>query len=380
MMRRRLYTCAFSIFSLMFLARPTLGFTLHCALRTTSTCSSISRSFSKTSASSLLPLRMTSEGENTSTVTDAQVVKDMLYRIKQCNNMPESAKTAMMDFSIDSQTVGKVTEKVAGLLCQSHTGMEPVFEIITTESQSRVLTLSKSARFTKESRTNSVKGVMDNLRSSGIITGWRDELYGLSSGFYEEPILLIERAAASFLGMLHYGVHINGIVSTEGRMWMARRSETKSKYPGYLDQMVAGGQPAGLSLMENVVKECMEEAGIPNDMTEKGIKAVGAISYEEFVPSDHQLIDGVIERVVLFNYDLDLPADFNPVPVDGEVQYFFKWSVEDIVNSMAKDYHDPIKPNCYICIIDYLLRNGVISPDTPGYLNVVRELRSGSCA
>lgn len=361
------------IFSLMLLARSTVSFI------PLSTYSTSTRNCFRRKGDSLL--RMTTESGHASSVQvrDEQVVKDMLYRIRQCNNMPESTKTTMLDFSIDSRTVGKVTEKVARLLCQSHT-TEPVFEIITTESQPRVLTLTKSAGLTKESRTSSVMGVMNNLKSNGIITGWRDELYGLSSGFYEEPILLIERAAASFLGMLHYGVHINGIVRSEGKIWMARRSETKSKYPGYLDQIVAGGQPAGLSLMENVLKECREEAGIPNDMAKKGIKAVGAITYEEFVPSDHQLIDGVIERVVLFNYDLDLPSDFNPVPVDEEVQHFFKWSVEDIIKSMAKDYHDPIKPNCYICIIDYLVRNGIISPETPGYLDLIRELRNGSCA
>ena len=37
----------------------------------------------------------------------------------------------------------------------------------------------------------------------------------------------------------------------------------RHSYPGMLDNMVAGGQPAGLSLMENVVKEAGEEAGIP---------------------------------------------------------------------------------------------------------------------
>jgi hypothetical protein len=30
-------------------------------------------------------------------------------------------------------------------------------------------------------------------------------------------------------------------------------------------------------------------------------------------------------------------------------------------------------------IIDYLVRHGHLSPDTPGYLDVVRELRSGAC-
>lgn len=46
---------------------------------------------------------------------------------------------------------------------------------------------------------------------------------------------------------------------------------------------------------------------------------------------------------------------------------------------MKPNYYDPIKPNCYIVIIDFLLRHGYISPDIPGYLDIVRELRSGQC-
>ena len=57
-------------------------------------------------------------------------------------------------------------------------------------------------------------------------------------------------------------------------MWMARRSPTKSKYPNMLDHIVAGGQPVGIGLMDNVVKECMEEAGIPEDVTRAGIRPV----------------------------------------------------------------------------------------------------------
>lgn len=43
------------------------------------------------------------------------------------------------------------------------------------------------------------------------------------------------------LGILQYGVHMNGYVRTEAggfKLWIARRSETKATYPGMLDNMV----------------------------------------------------------------------------------------------------------------------------------------------
>ena len=86
-----------------------------------------------------------------------------------------------------------------------------------------------------------------------------------------------------------------------------------------------------------------------------------------------------MSRVVLFCFDLMLPSDFIPTANDGEVESFFTWSLEDIAQSMHPDYHDPIKPNCYPVIIDYLLRSGAISPDSPKYLEIVRRLRSAPC-
>ena len=55
-------------------------------------------------------------------------------------------------------------------------------------------------------------GVLQQLREEGIITGWRDELYPVTSGFYASPVMLIERAAATHFGIKAYGVHINGYV------------------------------------------------------------------------------------------------------------------------------------------------------------------------
>ena len=147
-----------------------------------------------------------------------------------------------------------------------------------------------------------------------------------------------------------------------------------------LDHIVAGGQPAGMGLLDNVVKECEEEAGIPAEMTRKLAKAVGAISYEDYQTCDDDgPVDGVISRAVLFNYDIELPRSFQPKVVDGEVEEFFTAGMDEVKQMMDPAFRDPIKPNCYPVIIDYLLREGHIDPDTKGYLNIVRSLRSGYC-
>lgn len=302
---------------------------------------------------------------STTTRDGEQLLRDMLYRIRQVN---QQTPPTCVEFSVDGVVLGKVSPAMADILVETST-----FEM--DSSHPNVLTLSSTAGTTCDSRTRAVQSVMQVLRERGLVKGWRDELYPISNGFHEKPIFLMERAAVPVLGGLEYGVHINGLVKQEDgsdAMWIGRRSSTKSKYPGMLDHMVAGGQPAGLSLMDNVVKECEEEAGIPEHVTRAGIHSTGAISYETFGRDR-------VNRAVLFCYDLYLPPGFCPKPVDGEVDEFFLWDLSQIKESFSPDFPDPIKPNCYPVIIDYMMRKGHISPDSAGFLQILRELRSGEC-
>lgn len=225
---------------------------------------------------------------------EEKLMQDILFRIRECNKISEDVRASLMDFIVDDTPVGKITQKVATLLCNSSPSppgqetTDPVFEIVNINSdpsngdgnqngndsssqagQIQILTLTESAGSTPESRTDAVMSVMTNLKSEGIIKGWRDELYPVSDGFYNDPLFFVERASAPFLGIMQYGVHINGIVKSHAdedvvadkdvddgmeNMWIARRSPTKSTYPSMTDQIVAGGQGAGLGLMENVLK------------------------------------------------------------------------------------------------------------------------------
>lgn len=326
---------------------------------------------------------------------DQGLVHNMLYRIRQCNEIPKGK--IFYDFVVDEECVGKVTPEMSEELISAVD--PPIFQIQQSSQNQNVLTFTQDAGSTSEARTAAVMSVMKQLHENNVIEGWRDELYPVSSSFdntqHKQPLFLMERAATPTLGIIQYGVHINGLVQTESnsssmepKMWIARRSPTKSKYPGMLDHIVAGGQPAGISLMENVIKECGEEAGVPPHLAQMA-RPVGAISYETYNKITRKSMEngeeedlGGIERSILFCYDLYLPPDFVPKVVDGEVEEFFLWDIEQVRESMDINYPDPIKPNCYPVIIDFLMRMGYLEdegPDTKGYLDVLKELRSGQC-
>ena len=217
-------------------------------------------------------------------------------------------------------------------------------------------------------RTQAVGEVLRRLHEDGLIDGWRDELYPVNRSWSEPAFLLIERAALPRLGVRGYGVHMNGFVRGADRlkMWIARRSLDKPTGPGKLDQIVAGGQPADIGLHDNMMKECAEEAGIPLDIARRA-QAVGAVTY-------------ALETTVgfrpdlLFNFDLELPGDFSPVNTDGEVDAFYLWPMERVMETVRDS--DEFKFNCALVIIDFLVRHGYIAADHPDYSDIVEGLMS----
>jgi len=78
------------------------------------------------------------------------------------------------------------------------------------------------------------------------------------------------------------------------------------------------------------------------------------------------------ENVIMFNYDLELPSDFRPKAIDGEVEEFQLWDAEKLVSEV--ELTNNFKDNCNLILIDFFIRHGLISPEYPGYTNIATML------
>ncbi len=221
-----------------------------------------------------------------------------------------------------------------------------------------------------ETRSEAIAEPIRTLADEGVFTGWRGEIYPAKPHWHAPPLMQLERAACPYFGIRAYGVHLNGYVrKADGLyMWVARRARDKATFPGQLDNMVAGGQPIGISLYDNMVKECGEEAGIPEDIA-RTARPAGMITYT------HQPPEGC-KPDQMFCYDLEVPEGFTPTPVDGEVEAFHLWPIEKVVDIVRDTFE--FKFNCNLAVIDFLVRHGVLNPDTePDYTAILHGLRSG---
>jgi len=220
----------------------------------------------------------------------------------------------------------------------------------------------------QEDLTRTMQQVCHDLQERGAIQNWREERYAVKESFLAPPLFELERAATPFFGISGFGIHVNGYVRKPDGiyMWIARRAADRYICPDKLDNLVAGGQPVGLTLRENLQKECAEEAAIAPSLVAQA-QSVGSIRYCMETP------DGV-KPDVIFCYDLELPSDFIPQNTDGEVASFELLPLDAVAEIVRTS--DAFKFNCNLVIIDFLIRHGVINPDQePTYEALTRGLQ-----
>lgn len=266
-----------------------------------------------------------------------------LRHITQCNTHRPEDFTPLV---IAGEAVGFIAHHQRAVLADY-----PALFILGESKVQLTPTLS-----TPEERTAALSEVCEDLSHRDIVAPLRHEPYAVKQRLSSPELCRVDRVCAGFFGVRSWGVHLNGYRRLEDgslALWVAKRAADRAVEPGKWDNMVAGGQPAGLSLGNNVVKEAFEEAGVPADLARRAW-AVGAITYSMQTATS-------LRRDTLFCFDLEVDAAFQPVNTDGEVERFELWPLSkalDVVRSTTD-----FKYNVGLTIIDFAIRHGVLTGD-----------------
>lgn len=254
------------------------------------------------------------------------------------NNLPEDA----IAFHINFQLVGFINRMVVSDLPKE-------FRI---SNDKKFVCLSEKV----QESMNVAISIMKNqyIEKYPMLKGWRNEEYNIWAK--NGPVASIDRSASSIFGIRTYGTHLNAFVKDPStkfiKMWVAKRSQSKQTYPGFLDNMAAGGMgigPKKLSPRENMFKEAYEEAGVSSDLMENSIFC-GQVSNYEYRK------DGCFQPSTNFVFDLEVPDNFVPRITDGEVENFELWEIDQVRKRINE-----FKPEAALVIVDFLIRHELLN-------------------
>jgi hypothetical protein len=278
-----------------------------------------------------------------------------LEKVRRCNARDLAG---YIPFLVDSIQVGWLTQERAQTVLQHPT----VFANTT-------LGVTMSPSFTTaDSRSEALAHIAPHLNNSELFRRGTGEMYGVRNDWGAPPLLLMDRMHVPGFGVRAYGVHLNGfIVKPDGiHVWIGTRAADRIVEPRKLDNMVAGGQPASLSISDNLVKEAAEEAGLPANLARKA-RAASVISYGFETPVG-------LRNDALFCYDLEMPEDITPCNTDGELSGFELLPLTEVLDLVRET--ERFKFNVNLVIIDFAMRFGALTPEnTSDYEKISAELR-----
>ncbi len=208
---------------------------------------------------------------------------------------------------------------------------------------------------TAAARSDALAAALPGLAQGGFLR-IRREAFDVRETSTGPALAQLDRGALPAFGVMSQGVHMNGLVRRPDglHLWVGIRSRNKAVAPGQIDNLVAGGIPAGLTPAETLVKEAGEEASLPPELAARA-RPVGRVSYV--------LRNGEgLRRDVLHCFDLEVPEDVIPKPNDDEVERFELWPARRLLEAVADS--DDIKFNVNLTLIDLFLREGLLKdPD-----------------
>jgi len=322
---------------------------------------------------------------------------------------PQNAQNSsnFLNFKLAGKTVGKIQPSTAKFMQEKFSNFfQENFEKSNFE-KSNDLTLKPEfdQNFTQRSEILNKIANHKEIKQKFIKFPFRFEQYPIHElpknqkelsemtlkNFTEKEILAsTERSSAPIFGMVSYGTHMtifrdslshssHSLDKDLIEILVPRRSATKSKYPNYYDNSVAGGVlchetapkwdlqnlDLGLDpLTSNMQKESQEEAGLSPKYF-NSIKYIGNTTYLK--------INNFYCPRIQFNYQLKVGNEFIPEAVDGEVGSFEWCDVERVKELLVGGN---FKPNSMVVLVHFLVYNGILNEkNCEGYQEICGVLR-----
>jgi len=231
-------------------------------------------------------------------------------------------------------------------------------------------------------RTIAFEHVTKHLLSCGVISRKHTDLYPIYpfisekkgdtndyEGNKKEILAHVNRNSAPYLGVDSVGVHLHCYVCEDTTaacnkptgIWLAKRAANKSHHPNLYDPTVAGGQPSNLSILENIVKEAHEEAGVKAEWILSPNSKDSTFSdhtHDPLTITTAKSDGSCMKRSLYYSGDLQVPNCWVPTAVDGEVAEFKLYTMKELEDELRNG--NSVRPSMVAVLLDFMIRHEVL--------------------
>ena len=226
-------------------------------------------------------------------------------------------------------------------------------------------------------RTIAFEHVTKHLLSCGVISRKHTDMYPIYpftkkkddyEGNKKEILAHVNRNSAPYLGVDSVGVHLHCYVCEDTTavcnkptgIWLAKRAANKSHHPNLYDPAVAGGQPSNLSILENIVKEAYEEAGVLSEWIYHNSKdrTFSDHTHDPLTITTAKSDGSCMKRSLYYSGDLRVPNCWVPTAVDGEVAEFKLYTMRELEDELR--HGNSVRPSMVAVLLDFMIRHKVL--------------------
>lgn len=268
--------------------------------------------------------------------------------------VPQGADHTVIGWTKDdvAQTLSRLGD--TWIYSPAHLMLNPIYQDYQSRTEAVDVTMLEASE----------QGILPEKPDYSAIGG--DDWYIVGAHRFQ-PVFEMRRFYSIFLGVRRYASRINAY--HDDQMWIVTRGSGVHEYKGALDNLVAAGQMAGRTILEHALVEAHEEAGLSAQDC-AAMRSTGMIHIARHTAA------GFVFDENIYVYDLDTQGRITPSIVnEWETAKIELWSFDKILHSIKTT--DDFRPEAALCLIDFFIRHGVITPDNdPDYDALCFGLRS----
>lgn len=232
----------------------------------------------------------------------------------------------------------------------------------------QTLTMRADPNCSPAFRTKLVHEMVESIARRRHLTvhRYRSNLYLPVYGKHGEVLLEIEQHASALFGIVLYGAHLTCFTDDDAglKIWIARRANTATAYPGMLDITCTVPLKAGNTPKETLIKHAAVETALSEERLERTINPGGSLSYFHITGIESGKAKGLLQPEVQHVYEAQLEPGLIHRPHCEDVDSYNLLPIEEVVSALRRR---EFTPRSAVVLVDFFIRHNIIVPENDPY-------------